>query len=52
MMGSICGKTLQYNKSTFSKLKLGYARILVEIDAIGEFLESIDLQDKVENVIH
>lgn len=51
-IGSVCGRPLYCDKCTLSKLKLGYARILVEMDSIGEFPEVIKLQDEKGFVFH
>lgn len=51
-LGSICGKPLHYVKCTLARLKLGYAKILVEMDATGDFLKSIDLLNENGNMFH
>lgn len=45
-IGSICGKPLYYDRCTLSKMKLGFARILVEMDASGDFPEVIEMTDE------
>lgn len=40
-IGSVCGKPIHYDKCTLSKMKLGVARILVEMDSLGEFSDTI-----------
>lgn len=45
-IGSVCGKPLHCDKYTMSKMKLGFSRILVKMDASGEFLEFIELVDE------
>lgn len=45
-IGSVCGKPLYCDKCTLSKVKLGFARILVEMEATGEFPECIELADE------
>lgn len=50
-IGSIYGKPLYCDKCILLKLKLGYARMLVEIDSSGEFPEMIVLVDEKGNVI-
>lgn len=37
----MCGKPLHYDKCILARLKLGYVRILVELNAIGDFLKYI-----------
>ncbi|XP_039126841.1 uncharacterized protein LOC120262983 [Dioscorea cayenensis subsp. rotundata] len=41
-IGSVCGNPLYCDKCTLSKVKLGYARILMEMDSSGDFPEMID----------
>lgn len=45
-IGSVCGKSLYCDKCTGSKMKLGYARILVEMESSGEFIDMIELVDE------
>ena len=44
--GSVCGKPLYCDKCTLSKLRVGYARIMVQMDSSGEFPEMIDILDE------
>ncbi|XP_050215040.1 uncharacterized protein LOC126666126 [Mercurialis annua] len=45
-IGSFCGKPLYCDQCTLSITKLGFARILVEIDATGAYPEVVELQDE------
>lgn len=45
-IGSICGKPQYCDKCTISRIKFGYARILVEMDSLGDFHEIIELIDE------
>lgn len=45
-IGSVCGKPIHYDKCTLSKMKLGFTRILVEMDSFGQFPDTIELQDE------
>lgn len=45
-IGSVCGKPLYCDKCTLSKVKLGYARILVEMDYASDFPEIIEMMDE------
>lgn len=45
-IGSICGKPLYCDKCISAKMKLGYARILVEMDSFEDFLETIAMVDE------
>lgn len=42
-IGSVCGRPLYCHKRIFSKVKLGFARILVEMDSSSDFPDVIDL---------
>lgn len=49
-IGSVCGRPMYCDKCTLSKVKLGFARILVEMDSSGDFPDLIDLIDEQGNV--
>ena len=50
--GNTCRKLLYHDKCSLSRLKLGFTRILIEMDVTGEFLDSIILQDENGIVLH
>lgn len=45
-IGSVYGKPLYCDKCTISKMKLGFARILVEMDSSRDFPEMVELVDE------
>lgn len=51
-LGSFCERPLYCDKCTLTRLRLGYARILVDMEIEGDFLDSISLQDENGQVFH
>lgn len=45
-IGSICGKPLYCDKCTFSKMKLGFVRILIEMDSSREFPNFVEISNE------
>ncbi|XP_050217364.1 uncharacterized protein LOC126668196 [Mercurialis annua] len=45
-IGSFCGKPLYSDQCTINKTKLGFARVLVEMDAMGPFPETVEMVDE------
>ncbi|XP_050233351.1 uncharacterized protein LOC126681838 [Mercurialis annua] len=49
-IGSFCGTPLYSDQCTLSKVKLNFARVLVEMEVAGPFPEVVELQDECGNV--
>lgn len=47
-IGSVGGVPLHCDKCTLSKMKLGYVQIFVDMDVVGVFPKTIELQDENE----
>lgn len=51
-IGSVLGKTLFTDECTAHKLRVSYARILVEIDVTKKLVDSITIKDLKGKVLH